>query len=101
MTDIEKWKDFLISMNIEFKNGSKIETLPNADDVVRGKRANTDHWLYDYEICHKEVFDEVLKSFCLKWYQKIWLKIIWKFKCGKRNRIYVSSKKWRKTDEKD
>ena len=52
---------------IRFKNGSHIEVLKpkKEEDVVRGKRADMAHWLYNFEYCgiSDEDFEEVIKPF--------------------------------------
>lgn len=55
---------------IKFKNGSSIEILSPSKEksVVRGKRANINPWLYDFEshgISNKEL-DEILDPFMVK-----------------------------------
>ena len=54
---------------IEFKNGSYIKVLkPKKEDIVRGKRADMSHWLYNFEYCgiSDEDFEEVIKPFLNK-----------------------------------
>lgn len=38
------------------------------EDTARGKKANTSHWLYDFEYCgiSDEDFEEVIKPFLNK-----------------------------------
>ena len=52
---------------IRFKNGSYIEVLKpkKEEDIIRGKRTNISHWLYDFEYCgiSDEDFDKVIKPF--------------------------------------
>lgn len=50
---------------IKFKNGSSVSNNPK--DVIRGKRADNSHWMYDCEACgiSKEDFEEAVKPFVL------------------------------------
>lgn len=52
---------------INFKNGSHIDILkPTKNDpVIRGKRADISHWMYDYEAfgISNEDFEKVVEPF--------------------------------------
>lgn len=55
---------------IKFKNGSSIEVLSKKkeESIIRGKRANINPWLYDFESpgISNEELDEVLKPFMVE-----------------------------------
>lgn len=60
-------------MRIEFNNGSIMETLDiESENIVRSRRG-------EEQIQHySQYIDEILKSFELKWYQKLYLKLRYK-----------------------
>lgn len=55
-------------MKIELENGSTIETINSEDKPIRGKRANINPWLYNFESprISDDELDEVLGSFLAK-----------------------------------
>lgn len=57
-------------MKIKLKNESTIETIDLDHDNIRSKRGEQ-QLLQHYN----QYIDEILKSFELKWYQKLYLKV--------------------------
>lgn len=55
-------------MKSELENGNTIETLESKDEPIRGKRANINPWIYDFESpeISDEELDEVLKPFMVE-----------------------------------
>ena len=78
-------------MKIKLRNGSTIETI---DIEVENIKRSKHHGLKYYN----KQLDDVLKPFCLKWYQKLYLKFISliKNKIYRNSRFYISSKYYRK-----
>lgn len=60
-------------MKIKLKNGSTIETIDvESENIVRSRRGEEQLQYYSQYI------DEVLKSLNLRWYQKLYIKLIYK-----------------------
>lgn len=81
-------------MKIELKNGSTIETIDiESENIVRSRRSEEQLQYYSQYI------DDILKSFELKWYQRLYLKVIFSIKnkiYNRKSRFYISSKYYRK-----
>lgn len=60
-------------MRIEFNNGSIMETLDvESENIIRSRRGEEQLQHYSQYI------DEVLKLLNLRWYQKLYIKLIYK-----------------------
>ncbi len=70
LNNVEEVMSYDVEDNkITFQNGSVIEILKTKENTenIRGKRANIEHWIYDYDcMCDKKTLDEVLDSFVKK-----------------------------------
>ena len=79
-------------MKIRLRNGSTIETIDVESENIRSKRGEVPLQYYNQYI------EEILKPFELKWYQRLYLKVIFsiKNKIYGKSRFYISSKYYRK-----
>lgn len=70
-------------MKTTLENGSSIETIDLDSENIRSSRGEAQLQ------CYNQYLEEILKSFELKWYQKLYLKAICKIR---KPYIWVSSK---------
>lgn len=74
----------LNEMKIKLKNGSTIETIDvESENIVRSRRGEEQLQHYSQYI------DEVLKLLNLRWYQKLYIKLIYKIKSFFRRRWFL------------
>lgn len=59
-------------MKIEMKNGSSIETIDLDTENIRSRRGEKQLQYY------REYMEEFLNSLNLRWYQKLYIKLIYK-----------------------
>lgn len=59
-------------MKIKLKNGSKIKTIDSDSENIRSMRGEAQLQYY------QRYMDEILSSLNLRWYQKLYLKLIYK-----------------------